>query len=198
MDFESYQNALRAEPFSEYTVESILDEFFHSGIPHVFNGDAAAHGQFRRSLANEINSAFGITACHPHHVVICGSAHLGYSPVPEKLGKRFDGDTSDIDVAILLPDLFDRWWLELVDPRVSLGSHRSTIADDLLNGFINPHFVRTATTTGQKWWTLFGGFTTGGFNRVRGRIYRGPAFMQNYHRLSVMRGRESLLARRDY
>ncbi len=61
MDFESYQNALRAEPFSEYTVECILDEFFHSGIPYVFNGDAAAHGQFRRSLANEINSAFGIT-----------------------------------------------------------------------------------------------------------------------------------------
>ncbi len=196
MDFESYQNALRAEPFDELTVERILDEFFHSGTPHVFSGDDAAHGQFRRSLANEINSAYGTTACHPHDVVICGSAHLGYSPVPEKLGKPFNIDTSDIDVAILLPDLFDRWWLELVAPGVGLGQHRGTIADDLLNGFINPHYVRNATSTGQKWWRLFGGFTAGGFNRVRGRIYRGPSFMQNYHRLSVMRGRECLRGRK--
>ena len=102
MDFESYKKALLAEEFDELTVEHIVDEYYHSGIPHVFKGDAVAHGQFRRALANEIGSAFGI-GCHPHDVVVCGSAHLGFSAAPnEKLGTPFNFTESDVDVAILL------------------------------------------------------------------------------------------------
>ena len=93
------------------------------------------------------------------------------------------------------PELFDRWWLELVGSRIPVGERRIGIADDLLNGFISPQFVRESTTTGRKWWKLFGKSTAGGFSKVRGRIYRNPQFMQNYHRLSVVRGREKLLGR---
>jgi len=192
MDFKSYAEALQAEPFDELNVERILDTYYHSGIPHVFRGDAVAHGQFRRALANEISSAFGI-GCHPHHVVVCGSAHLGFSAAPnERFGTSFSFTESDVDVAILHSELFDRWWLELVDPRVLLRERRIDIADDLLNGFISPQFVRESTTTGKKWWKLFGASAAGGFKKVRGRIYRDPQFMQNYHRLSVIRGREKL------
>jgi hypothetical protein len=192
MDFESYKEALQAEPFDEHCVECILDTYYHSGNPHVFRGDAVTHGQFKRALANEISSAFGF-GCHPHHVVVCGSAHLGFSAAPnEKFGKPFSFTQSDIDVAILLPELFDRWWLELVSPRVSLGVLRPDIAEHLLNGYINPQFVRDFTATGRDWWRLFGEFAAGRFNNVRGRIYRGPHFMQNYHRLSVIRGRDKL------
>lgn len=192
MDFESYAEALLKEPFDELSVERILDAYYHSGTPHVFRGDAGAHGQFRRTIANEISSAYEVR-CHPHHVVVCGSAHLGFSAAPnEKFGKPFSFAESDIDVAILLPELFDRWWLELADPRVVLGKRRLDIADHLLDGYINPQFVHDYTATGREWWRLFGEFNAGGSGKVRGRIYRDPQFMQNYHRLSVIRGREKL------
>jgi hypothetical protein len=197
VDFESYKEALLAEPFDEHlNVERILDVYYHSGTPHVFQGDSGAEGHFRRTVANEICSAYGLN-CHPHHVVVCGSAHLGFSAAPnENFGRPFSFTESDIDVAILLPELFDRWWLELADPRVALGKNRANIADHLFDGYINPQIVREFTSTGKEWWRLFGRFTAGGFNKVRGRIYRNPQFMQNYHRLSVIRAREKVLGAR--
>ena len=97
MDFKSYKEALRAEPFDEHNVEGILDAYYHAGTPHVFQGDAGAHGLFMRTVANEIGSAYELR-CHPHHVVICGSAHLGFSAAPnEKFGKPFSFTESDVD-----------------------------------------------------------------------------------------------------
>jgi hypothetical protein len=195
VDFESYSKALRAEPFDERRVEEILDTYFHTGTPYVFQTSADAHGQFKRNIANEISTEFGIS-CHPLHVVVCGSAHLGFSASPgEKIGKQFSLGMSDIDVAILLPELFDRWWFELVRPQVVLHK-RSLIARHLLNGYINPKLVCDSTTTGKRWWELFRRLDAGGLKKVRGRIYRDPQFMQNYHRLSVIRGREKLLGAR--
>jgi hypothetical protein len=193
MAYESYRAALLVEPFDELNVERILDEYYHSGIPYVFQENAGAHGIFTRRIANEISSAYELR-CHPRHVVVCGSAHLGFSAAPnDKLGTSFDADTSDIDVAVVHPELFDRWWLELVDPQVQLGHLRAQIADDLFNGLINPQNVHRFTKTGEKWWKLFGGLTHGQLkNRVRGRMYRSDWFMQNYHRLSIVRGREKL------
>jgi hypothetical protein len=191
VDFTSYTEALRAEPFDEIIVERILDTYYHSGAPYVFGGNADAYGLFRRSLANEISSAFGI-GCHPHQLVICGSAHLGFSAAPnEKFGTPFSFSKSDVDVAVLLPELFDRWWFELVKPGIILRKRR-LIANHLLNGYINPKLVRYATTSGRKWWKLFAKSNAGGLNKVRGRIYRDPQFMQTYHRLSVIKGREKL------
>lgn len=191
MDFESYKGALLAEPFDELSVKRILDAYYHSGTPFVFRGDAHAHGQFKRSVANEIGSAYELS-CHPHHVVVCGSAHLGFSAAPKaKFGTPFNFEKSDVDIAILLPELFDRWWFELVDPRV-IHRRRGLIANHLFNGYINPKLVHVSTNTGRKWWGLFGKFAAGGFRKVRGRIYRDPQFMENYHRLSVIRGREKL------
>jgi hypothetical protein len=196
MEFDSYRLALQAEPFDELNVERILDAYYHSGTPYVFRENVDAHGQFKRNVANEIVTTFSVP-CHPHDVVVCGSAHLGFSAAPNrKFGKLFSNTESDIDVAILLPELFDHWWLELADPRVVLGERRLDIADRLLDGYIDPQFVRDSTTTGRRWWDVFGSLNSGGFKRVRGRIYRGPQFMQNYHRLSVIRGRERLLGSR--
>lgn len=192
MDFKSYSKALLAEPFDELVVEGILDTYYHAGSPFVFRGDAAAQAHFARNVANEIATGFGIS-CHPHDIVICGSAHLGFSAAPnEKLGKPFNFTDSDIDIAILLPELFDRWWLELAAPKVMLYK-RHLVASHLLNGYINPRLVRDFTRTGKQWWELFRRLKAGGLKRVRGRIYRSPQFMQNYHRLSVVRGREKLL-----
>jgi hypothetical protein len=166
MDSDSYTKALLSDKFDDLHVERILDTCFHAGVPHVFRGDAEAHVLFRRGIANEISSTFEVK-CHPRQVVVCGSAHLGFSAAPnENLGRPFDFERSDVDVAVILPELFDRWWLELVDWSVALGSRRDQIADNLLNGLINPQGVRGFTKTGEKWWGLFGRIATGRLDRV--------------------------------
>src|SRR5258708_29662172 len=51
---------------------------------------------------------------HPSEVLIVGSAKLGFSIVPDKRYRPF-GETSDIDVAICSPELFDMFWKDVFD-----------------------------------------------------------------------------------
>jgi hypothetical protein len=172
-------------------VEYMLDRYFHSGVPFVFQGGSPdLDSLFRRNLANRIRTTFGIP-CHPLELFVCGSAHLGFSPVPEKLGNSFNPDTSDIDVALVSPQLFDIWWGELlaIDPHDPI---RERVAGDLLNGFINPANVRGYTDIGRKWWNMFGAIPTDRARSVAGRIYRTHWFMQSYHRLAILKGKEKL------
>ena len=196
MGFQEYEKSLVSPLFDGNLVNEILDQYFHGGISHFCNGDSDLHIRFRRDIANSVQSEFEIK-CHPLEVVVCGSAHLGFSPSPtEKLGRPFDVEKSDIDVAVLLPELFDRWWYELLEIRADDVSRRR-IADNLLNGLIDPQTVHQDTEIGKKWWRLFGRMTAVGNNKVRGRIYRSAWFMQNYHRQTVVRGRQLLLGRRQ-
>jgi hypothetical protein len=48
---------------------------------------------------------------HPNEIIVVGSTKLGFSIVPAKRYRAF-GETSDIDVAIVSPQLFDRVWHE--------------------------------------------------------------------------------------
>jgi hypothetical protein len=48
----------------------------------------------------------------PMAVQLVGSARLGYSINPKKNFKRFD-DESDLDIAVVSPELFDKAWEEL-------------------------------------------------------------------------------------
>jgi len=192
MGYIDYEKDLLADPFDEERIEYMLDRYFHSGQSFVFLGaHPELESKFKRYIATEVRNAFDVN-CHPLHVFICGSAHLGFSPVPDKLGNAFNCKGSDIDVAIVSPELFDRWWSELQSKDI-VKSEKQQIAEDLFRGFINPMNVRTTTQTGRKWYDLFGKLKTDGRAKcVRGRAYRSHWFMQNYHRLSIIRAREKL------
>ena len=49
---------------------------------------------------------------HPNEIIVVGSTKLGFSIVPAKRYRAF-GEASDIDVAIVSPQLFDRVWHEV-------------------------------------------------------------------------------------
>jgi predicted nucleotidyltransferase len=196
MGYIDYEQDLLREPFDEDWIEYMLDLYFHSGQSHVFYG---AHpdreSKFKRYVASELRKTFDVN-CHPLHLFICGSAHLGFSPAPEKLGNPFSWRESDIDIAVVSPELFDRWWSELQlkdTQKIIKNDEKRRIADDLFRGFINPSNVSTFTNTGRIWRDLFDKLKTDRANRVRGRLYRSHWFMQNYHRLSIIRGREKRL-----
>ncbi len=61
-----------------------------------------AHAELREVVAEHFD-------IHPNHVIVVGSAKLGYSISPEKKFKPFDGE-SDLDLAVVDGALFDKFW----------------------------------------------------------------------------------------
>jgi len=190
MGFADYRRDLLNEAFDP---NYMLDRYFHTGQSLVFNGaPPEAEGDFKYLVASELFTAFALRV-HLYQLIVTGSAHLGFSPVPGKLGKSFDPMKSDIDLAIVSPELFDVWWTELQSAGLELAV-RETVSRDLFWGFINPASVRDVSDCGAKWWRLFGGLRTDRAAGVRGRLYRTFWSMQSYHKLAIWHGREELQA----
>lgn len=193
MTFADYKQALLDE---DKDINEILDTFFHSGQPAVFaGGPPGEEAKLKNDVARGLFGSFRIRV-HPLQLVVCGSAHLGFSPVPDKLGKSFDPATSDIDFAVISPELFDSWWVELQSAGLD-EALRHTVSRDLFWGFINPANVRDIENHGTAWWRLFGGLHTNRAAGVRGRLYRNFWSMQSYHRQAVWWSRDQLLRERE-
>jgi hypothetical protein len=190
MAYPDYKRGLLSEDFDP---NYMLDRFFHTGQSAVFIGaQPDEEANFKNDVATIFFSSFHIRI-HPFQIVITGSAHLGFSPVPSKLGKPFNPSSSDIDLAIVSPELFDSWWTELQSSGL-VQAVRETVAHDLFWGFINPSNVRDVSEHGSRWWRMFGSLRTDRAAGVRGRLYRTFWSMQSYHKLAIYRGRQELLA----
>jgi hypothetical protein len=190
MAFPDYKRDLLAEDFD---ANYVLDRYFHTGQSAVFIGSQPdEEANFKYGVARMFFSKFGLRV-HPFQLIVTGSAHLGFSPVPGKLGKSFDPASSDIDIAVVSSELFDIWWAELqaggLDPAV-----REDVSRDLFWGFINPANIRDVSDCGGKWWQLFGELHTDRAAGVRGRLYRTFWSMQSYHKLAIFHGRQELQA----
>jgi len=190
MGYPDYKRDLLSDDFD---VNYMLDRYFHSGQSVVFIGSAPEEEvEFTGEVARSLFGAFKIRV-HPKQIVICGSAHLGFSPVPDKLGKPFDSKVGDVDVAVISSEIFDSAWTELqsssLDPSV-----RTTISRDLFWGFFNPANIRDVSDHGSRWWRAFGELKTDRAAGVRGRLYRNFWSMQSYHRIAIYQGREKLMA----
>jgi hypothetical protein len=195
MGYAIYRHDLLA---SNFDAERILDKYFHCGHSVVFDGaPVETEAELKRTIARSLGSAVR-ESLHPLQLVVCGSAHLGFSPVPDKIGNSFNPTTSDLDIAVVSDVLFDRWWIELQGCRLPADVQRK-VADNLYLGLIDPSIVPNVSQTRQLWWELFGRMTAAVSNGpllaqgIRGRLYRTHWSMQNYHLLAINRGREHLL-----
>lgn len=94
------------------------------GTPKIFNGAEDKYYDFRKRIAEKFSVNF-------HEVFITGSAKLGFSPIKKKL---FDYD-SDIDVAIVSVDLFDRIMSSIQEYQMQLRENRKAVSYHELNGY---------------------------------------------------------------
>jgi hypothetical protein len=192
MAYADYRNDLLAAAFD---ANRMLDRYFHSGQSVAFLGaHPEAEPAFKTDLARRLYGSLQVQL-HPLQLILCGSAHLGFSPVPDKLGKAFDSRSSDIDVAVVSADLFDDWWSELQASDI-LPSVLKRVSEDLFWGFINPANVNNVSDIGRKWWRLFGEIKTERASGVRGRVYRNFWSMQSYHMHAINEARKTLLNQR--
>ncbi|MCI0563539.1 MAG: hypothetical protein MN733_34115 [Nitrososphaera sp.] len=94
------------------------------GTPAVFNGNEDAYYEFRKRIANRFHINF-------HEVFVTGSAKLGFSPHKKKV---FDYD-SDIDIAIISAQLYDRIMMSIHDYQMALRENRKAVSYYELKGY---------------------------------------------------------------
>src|SRR3954451_21953211 len=91
----------------------VVDLYYSNHVrgPFVFEGREREGAEFKRHLATRLAETFSMRV-DLGHIEICGSGHLGFSPVPEqgRFGRPFTPGESDLDVAIVSVGLFTRCW----------------------------------------------------------------------------------------
>ncbi len=189
MSFTDYERDLRAASFDP---NYVLDKYFHSAQSAVFQGaPPGEEAKLKQEVASQLLRLFGVRV-HALQLVVCGSAHLGFCPIPdERFGKQFDPKKSDIDIAVISPELFESWWTELQSIGLDAET-RLAVARELFWGFLNPALLRDVGEHGPKWWGLFGALRTDRAQGIRGRLYKNLWSMQSYHRIAVVEGHNRL------
>jgi hypothetical protein len=105
---------------------------------------------------------------HPNEIIVVGSAKLGFSIAPTKRYRAF-GETSDIDVAIVSPQLFDHVWHEVLEYLDSARSweNRREFSNYFVRGWVRPDI------------------------KIAGALYRDWIFLEKYQESCILKCREA-------
>ena len=99
--------------------EEIIDfcrKYLIHGIPYIFTDNQDDYYEFRKRIANQFDIKF-------YEIYITGSGKLGFSPLKQK---KFDDD-SDIDVAIISSQLYEKMLEPIYDYQMELRQARKSI-----------------------------------------------------------------------
>jgi hypothetical protein len=170
---EELVEALDARQFAEVVSELIL-----SGVPFAFRN---APGNYQRLLAH----LAGRLSVAETDLVLVGSGRVGFSlnPDPNRFGQPFSA-RSDLDVAVVSQDLFDRAWIDLLrltDPQLwsrgerirrSVREHRDL--HYIHDGRMKPHLLMSITDVADLWFDAFR--SDPGLEGLAGRELNGMLF----------------------
>ena len=136
-------------------------------------------------------------AIHPNETIVVGSTKLGFSIAPEKRYRAF-GETSDIDVAIVSPQLFDRVWHEVFRYLDSARSwqYRREFANYFVRGWIRPDKLPPGENFQftQDWFEFFRSLSHSrdfGDIKISGALYRDWIFLEKYQESCILKCREA-------
>jgi len=139
-------------------------------------------------LKREIAEQFKL---HPTEVLVVGSAKLGFSIVPKKRYRLFN-DESDIDVALVAPQLFEQVWAEVYDYWYggAYWEQHDKFCHYLFQGWIRPDKLPPSAQFNRaaEWWEYFRKLTNTaryGPYKIRAGLYKSWRFLETYQRLCV-------------
>ena len=132
---------------------------------------------------------------HPNEVLMVGSGKLGFSIAPEKQFNEF-GDTSDIDLAIISPRLFDHVWENVFEFEQEGGywEDMKYFKKCLYKGWVRPDLVPEIDFS-KEWWEFFNSVNKSrrfGPYHVSAGIYKNWFFLEKYLSKCVVKCKESL------
>ena len=192
---EEFEEILRTR-----NLDCVLGEHLFAGLPFSFAGQPEVH----RQMIGEISRGLRVPR---EDICVVGSARLGFSLSPYKFGEPFNR-YSDLDIIVVSSSLFDPSWLDiLTNRRVPWSMLRSRTRQHLkehrenhyiYNGWIIPHFVAETLAVGEQWVTTFADLSQIPFlssRHISGRLYRTWEHARLYHRWSLTRVRDEIIAR---
>lgn len=172
-----FKSALEALSTSQ-----VVRRYLTFGSCHALDEDQ--HYELKEEIADHF-------AIHPSEVLVVGSGKLGFSIVPDKRYRHF-GDTSDVDVAVVSPRLFESIWREVFDYAHEGGywPARRDFEKYLFRGWIRPDKLPPSNVfeLGNDWWEFFRSLTRSkrfGPYKVRGGLYRSWYFIERYQEIAV-------------
>lgn len=156
---------------------------------HVFTGGCYALSEDQHyRLKESVCEHFGIEF---NNVVLVGSGKLGFSIKAEKRFQTF-GDESDIDIAVISPELFTKVWEEAYLYKKSGADWQKSFDffKYLSEGWIRPDKLPSSKyfEFSKKWWDYFNGLTFKqdfGPYKIRAGLYHSLFFLQEYQMICV-------------
>ena len=161
------------------SIATFMRERILGGVCRVL--ESAQQARVRQAVAEHFE-------IHVNHVIIVGSAKLGYSVSPKKSFKPFD-DKSDLDVAIVNNALFEKYWLEMYKAKKSMieWPELSQAQKYLFQGWIRPDKLPLLNIR-NSWFDFFAGLQSRdgcGPYPVRGGLYYNHDFLELYQENGV-------------
>jgi hypothetical protein len=194
MTRDELRSALDSQTDGDFVEREIIDR----RRPWIFDADES-HQAWRTSVAGELGLG-------TDSIYIVGSAATGFSLSPLKPGRPFrplggaDEQTSDIDIALIDPSLFELAWETIVsfDRRRSLNVRedvRTKIRLDVYWGLVGQHSLPRNTYPARKILTAM--IVAGRIPPLRGyeircRVYRRIEDLRAYHIASLHQVRREL------
>jgi len=166
--------------------EELVNKYISFGTPYIFQDDETQYHSLKQTLA----AHYGV---FNNDVIMIGSAKLGFSIAPMKLWKPFC-EESDIDIVIISPTLFDAFWKDLFNFKISL-KVRTTEEEERFQLFLG-YFFRGWLRPDlfpfefERKWGWFDFLRSISQERYEGRkiacaIFREFFFFQSYHITNV-------------
>ncbi|CAA0081302.1 Uncharacterised protein [Zhongshania aliphaticivorans] len=156
---------------------------------HIFNGachllDNANYYQLKEDICEYFDVEF-------NDVLVVGSGKLGFSIKPQRRYGAFN-DESDIDIAVVSTELFQKIWKEAYLYQRS-GAYWPKSADFfkyLSEGWIRPDKLPSSKyfSFTEDWWNFFNKLTISeryGPYKIRGGLYQSWFFLQEYQKICV-------------
>ncbi|MDQ8200509.1 hypothetical protein QEH56_20250 [Pelagicoccus enzymogenes] len=154
---------------------------------YVLNGscasisDAQVHA-VKESLSNKFTVEY-------NDVVVVGSANLGFSIKPTKRYVPF-GDDSDIDIAIVSRELFERVWREIYiySKSGAVWPNKKMFIKYLFRGWIRPDLLPRSPIFdfSNQWWEYFRTLAIESLDiKIAGGIYQSYFFLEQYQVICI-------------
>ena len=166
-------------------VRDFIRKHITTGVPVVITSDD--YYELRRLVAEEFN-------LHPSAVIVVGSCRTGFSIRPKKRYHQAD-PASDIDVAMVSREQFDRYWDGVFEHARSDKAWERTrkykaFVRMLFNGWIDPRGLPSVPTfsQAQQWVTFFDELMQSrrfGPRRITARLYRNWERLESYQEITV-------------
>jgi predicted nucleotidyltransferase len=186
MNFDEFNVALTEIENDDGLLDFCRKWVLH-GTPHIFQEREDEFYEFRKRIADGLHVSF-------HEVFITGSAKLGFSP---HKGTEFSYD-SDIDVAIISPDLFEsvmghiyKFQVDLRRSRRAVDERELAMYHEFLEyvaiGWIRPDKLPLSFKIKElktSWFEFFNSLSYGrsevGDYKVTGGVFKGYYYLEQY------------------